>query len=196
MKKKYLALALAGVSLLTACASKDEEITPPALEAELEEDQEEVAWFKDMKTKNLKGEEIDSSIFAENDLTLVNAWNTGCPPCLAELPELEKVSKRYDNVGIKGLVIELSTRGISPGISDKERASVDKILEGAQAKYEQILVWEDLLDTAFVYYLEAFPTTFFLDSQGEIVYIMAGAKDEDGWVETIDKVLELVKDEE
>lgn len=61
-----------------------------------------------MQTEDIKGNKVDSSIFSENKLTVINLWNTGCTPCITEIPELDKLNKYYADKGvsIKGLVFE------------------------------------------------------------------------------------------
>lgn len=53
----------------------------------------------------LDGNKADSSLFAENKLTLVNVWNVGCTPCVQEIPILDQLNKEYEGKGvaIKGL---------------------------------------------------------------------------------------------
>ncbi len=52
--------------------------------------------FKEMKTEDINGNKVDSSIFSKYKLTVVNVWNTGCTPCVGEIPTLDKLNKEYE----------------------------------------------------------------------------------------------------
>ena len=52
--------------------------------------------FKEMQTTDINGNTVDSSIFSEKKLTLVNVWNRGCTPCIDEIPILDKLNKEYE----------------------------------------------------------------------------------------------------
>lgn len=43
----------------------------------------------------------------KGSLLLVNLWATWCPPCLAELPSLEKLQETYADRGLKVIAISL-----------------------------------------------------------------------------------------
>lgn len=49
-----------------------------------------------MKTEDINGNKVDSSIFSKYKLTVVNVWNTGCTPCVGEIPTLDKLNKEYE----------------------------------------------------------------------------------------------------
>ena len=51
--------------------------------------------FTNMNTTDLDGNKVDSSIFANNKVTLVNVWNVGCTPCVNEIPDLDKLNSEY-----------------------------------------------------------------------------------------------------
>lgn len=143
--------------------------------------------FKNMKTTDLNGEEVDADVFAENKLTVVNVWGTWCTPCVDEIPELEEVSKAYEGKGvaIKGLLYEMEA-----GISDESRVAAEDILAKAGAKYQQLVASEEMHESALLQNLQAFPTTYFVDSEGNIIGQVEGSMDAQGWMETIDEYLE------
>lgn len=143
--------------------------------------------FKNMKTTDLNGEEVDADVFAENKLTVVNVWGTWCTPCVDEIPELEEVSKAYEGKGvaIKGLLYEMEA-----GISDESRAAAEDILAKAGAEYQQLVASEEMHESALLQNLQAFPTTYFVDSEGNIIGQVEGSMDAQGWMETIDEYLE------
>ena len=144
--------------------------------------------FKEMKTEDIHGNKVDSSIFSKYKLTVVNVWNTGCTPCVDEIPTLDKLNKEYEKKGvsIKGLLLESGV-----GLNDEEKKTVEDILKKAKSTYQQLTVSEDMLQDKTLI-LQAFPTTFFVDKDGNIVDSIEGSNDYDGWKAKIDEVLEKV----
>ena len=145
--------------------------------------------FKNLDTEDLDGNKIDKSIFAANKLTMVNVWNTGCTPCVEEIPILDKLNKEYKDKGvsIKGLLLESTV-----GLNEEERKTVNEILSKANATYQQILTSQSMLDDETLL-LQAFPTTFFVDKDGKIVDSIEGSNDYDGWKAKIEEVLKKVE---
>ena len=45
------------------------------------------------KTKNLYGKKINSDIFKNNKITMVNIFTTWCNPCIEEMPDIAKLYK-------------------------------------------------------------------------------------------------------
>ena len=144
--------------------------------------------FKEMKTEDINGNKVDSSIFSKYKLTMVNVWNTGCSPCISEIPTLDKLNKEYEKKGvsIKGLLLESGV-----GLNDEEKKTVEDILKKAKSTYQQLTVSEDMLQDKTLI-LQSFPTTFFVDKDGNIVDSIEGSNDYDGWKAKIDEVLEKV----
>ena len=144
--------------------------------------------FKEMKTEDINGNKVDSSIFSKYKLTVVNVWNTGCTPCVDEIPTLVKLNKEYEKKGvsIKGLLLESGV-----GLNDEEKKTVEDILKKAKSTYQQLTVSEDMLQDKTLI-LQSFPTTFFVDKDGNIVDSIEGSNDYDGWKAKIDEVLEKV----
>ena len=144
--------------------------------------------FKEMKTEDINGNKVDSSIFSKYKLTVVNVWNTGCTPCVGEILTLDKLNKEYEKKGvsIKGLLLESGV-----GLNDEEKKTVEDILKKAKSTYQQLTVSEDMLQDKTLI-LQSFPTTFFVDKDGNIVDSIEGSNDYDGWKAKIDEVLEKV----
>ncbi|CEQ29801.1 thioredoxin [[Clostridium] sordellii] len=145
--------------------------------------------FKNMKTTNINGNKVDGSIFADKKLTLINVWNTGCTPCIDEIPILDKINKEYETKGvsIKGLILESGL-----GLKDKEKKVVEEILEKSKATYQQLILSSEMLDSDVFKMLDVVPTTFFVDKNGNIVEKVEGANDYKGWKNKIKEVLKKV----
>lgn len=198
MKNKFLVftlttLCLSTTLLFTGCGTtKSSESTKKeqTTEATSSQDFSDDGVFSNLSTTDLSGNPIDSSTFKENKITLVNAWNIGCTPCIDELPDLAKLNEEYKEKGaaIKGLYFNFAE-----DISDDEMSQIQDVLSNANATYPQLRLTKDLYAKDSLKNIMAFPTTFVIDSNGKILDKLEGSKDYDGWKEVIDKYLAEVE---
>ena len=146
--------------------------------------------FSNLKTTDLDGNPVDASIFKENKLTLVNAWNIGCTPCVEEIPTLDKLNREYEKKGvaIKGLYFNFAET-----IGDDEKKQIDAVLSDANATYQQLQLTSDMYQTSTMQEVMAFPSTFIVDSNGTILDKIEGSNDYDGWKAVIETYLAKVE---
>ena len=113
--------------------------------------------------ENLALESVDSSIFAEKDLTVLNVWGTFCGPCINEMPELGEWQRPLpENVQIIGLVADVA------GKEDKEHIELaNMILEKTNAQFTNIIPNNDFAE--LLSGVVGVPTTFFINKEGKIV---------------------------
>lgn len=113
------------------------------------------------QTVDMEGNEVDSAeLFAEHKITMVNVWTSWCPPCKAELPDLEKINAEFAEKG--GAVVGVLYDSAEEGAIDSAK---DTIAETG-VTYRMLLAPEDAED---VFPVEAYPTTWFFDETGEVV---------------------------
>ena len=114
---------------------------------------------------DLDGNKADSSLFSENEFTVVNFWFSGCKPCVAELGELDKLNKRISEQG--GEVIGINVETLDGNEQNIETAK--QILETKGASYRNIY-FDSASDAGkFSLGIMAFPTTYVIDKNGNIV---------------------------
>lgn len=145
--------------------------------------------FQTMETVDIEGNQVDSSVFAENTLTLVNLWNVGCTPCINELPELAKLKREYEGKGVAVKGLYYTKTGT---LSEEEREDIKDILEKAGAGYQQLIISEDMLSGGDVGSI--LPNTYVVDAEGNIVNEVAGSRDYEGWKEFIEDELQKVEE--
>ena len=63
--------------------------------------------FPQFEGKDLDGNSVDSSLFANNAFTVVNFWFSGCKPCVDEMDDLDALNQRIKEQG--GEVIGVNT---------------------------------------------------------------------------------------
>ena len=114
-----------------------------------------------LNTTDLDGNAIDSAeLFAKAKVTMVNCWATWCGPCKGELPELGEMAKELEAQGCQlvGLCID--------AMDDDVAAEARSILSDAGAAYLNLRFTDELEKDLS---LMAYPTTFFVDSEGKLL---------------------------
>ena len=111
-------------------------------------------------TYDMEAQPVDESIFSGYDLTMVNIWATWCGYCVQEMPELAKLKDMLpENVNLITICDDATTETeLAYTILQQTGATNFQTLMGTQEIYDQ-----------FLYQVYAFPTTYFLDSQGNPV---------------------------
>lgn len=145
--------------------------------------------FPQFDGKDLDGNKVDSSIFAENAVTVVNFWFNECKPCVEELSEMNALNDRIKEQG--GEVI-----GVNVGALDGDEqniATAKQILETKGAKYRNIYFDSDSDAGKFALGVTAFPTTYVIDRNGNIVgEALLGGIDNDDNLNTLQSTIDEV----
>ena len=109
----------------------------------------------------------------------MNIWGSWCGPCVHEIPELQKL---YENMKEKNVNVV----GIAQD-SGSDLDAVKEVLDKNNVTYHNIIPEGDV--EGFVMSLQAFPTTVFIDSNGNIVGGIQGARDLEGFTKIVDEIL-------
>lgn len=110
-------------------------------------------------SQTLNGEKIDSSVLEDHKLTAINLWATWCGPCIQELPELQKL---YEDMPEGTNLLSICTDG------EEESELAKKIQDESGMKYPTIVANKEMLE-GFLANVQSFPTTIFVDSEGNMV---------------------------
>ena len=139
--------------------------------------------------KDLDGNEVDQSVFANAKLTMMNIWATFCGPCINEMPELgELAAEGGTDYQIIGVCADLN--GTEDMLEDAK-----EIVSQTKANYLHLQPAEDLYPVLTA--SSSVPVTFFFDSEGKLVGKgILGAQDKDTWSQVISERLEMVKADE
>lgn len=134
--------------------NSEEENKIPAPEFELKDQYGQVHKLSDYKGKTI----------------LLNFWATWCPPCRAELPDIQKIYEEYSTEGEEALVV-LGVAG--PGMGEeKSQEEIVAFLEENGYTYPVLMdeTWELFQE----YGIYAFPTTFMIDREGNVFGYASG----------------------
>ncbi len=109
---------------------------------------------------DLDGSPVNTAdVFAGHKVTMVNIWEVGCQPCKEEMPELEKLNKTFEEQDCQIIgVCMFTTVDDTPKVND--------ILEEAGVTYLNLIAPQSHEKLNAV---DAFPTTYFVDSEGRIL---------------------------
>ena len=175
MKKRFFSCLassiLAAVSVFSSCSVYAQDV----------EDYVQIADELDFETVDIEGNSISSAdLFAEHKITMVNIWASWCGPCVSELPELEELNKEFQekDAAIVGLLYD----------GDDEQGLLDakEIIEMTGVTYTILLPWDTMWEEV---YTEVFPTTFFVNSEGEVVGDMIVGAIPELYTEALDELL-------
>ena len=154
--------------------------------------QTDTSVFITLDTQTLDGQPFTHDEFGTSRLTLVNVWETTCPACLGEMPDLQKISEHYDPsefriVGVCADAVD-QDGSVDPGRHEKAIG----LMKDAGVTFTNLLPSAEL--SKFIRATVAgFPTSFFVDSEGNVVDVSVGAKDEARWKAYIDGQLSSLK---
>ena len=173
-----LALAVISILILAGCER-------PATD----EEQSTAELAKDFPIDLYRGEELlggpstsFKQILEHEKPIVLNFWAALCPPCRAEMPDIQKVSERYDDrVIFFGL-------DVGPfqllGTRDQARHVLNMLdISYPSGSTEDGKVIQD-------YEISSMPTTFFITANGEIQRKWAGLLNEEKLVDLVEELLE------
>lgn len=110
----------------------------------------------DFKLKDLHGNELSLSDL-KGKKVFINFWATWCPPCKAEMPEIEKIYQETKNSDLVIVAVEIGEPlGTVKPFIDNNKYNFKVVLDSDQS-------------VATKYSISAIPTSYFIDKNGYIV---------------------------
>ena len=148
----------------------------------------DVQKFPSFEGKDLDGNEVKSNeLFSANAVTVVNFWFTTCSPCVGELGELDALNKELADKG--GALI-----GVNAFTLDGDETAIadaKDVLAKKGATYQNVYFDSSSAAGAFTSNIFAFPTTYVVDRNGNIVgEPIVGAITEKNQAETLQSLID------
>lgn len=224
--KKFAAYLLAGIlcfAALTACSSNEQPVStelPAAARSDVSSDPVAPAETSDIgeeisdktsdtsssdstgtplgefTTQDINGQTYTQDIFKDYELTLVNVFATWCSPCVAELPDLEKLHNQMADQGVNVIGVLLDVLD-SEGEMDPESVERAELLVEKTGVTYLILVPDSTYFNGRLAGIEAIPETFFVDKNGNIVgETYTGSASLEDWTAIVEKELANLKESE
>jgi thiol-disulfide isomerase/thioredoxin len=126
---------------------------------------------RDFTLESLDGDSVTLSDL-RGQWALVNFWATWCPPCVSEMPYLQRVSEEREIAVL--------------GVNFKEKAdTVSKFVEKNGITFPVLMNPDDLL--VLFYQARSLPRTYVIDPDGNIALRIIGAVDEERFEEWLDE---------
>ncbi|HEV2056758.1 MAG TPA: TlpA disulfide reductase family protein [Methylomirabilota bacterium] len=102
-------------------------------------------------------------------VVFLNFWATWCPPCMEEMPAMERLWQRYKDQGLVVIALSMDSAGAKV---------VKPFIE--QAKYTYRVALDPKMEIAELYGARSVPSTFIIDRSGTLRAIALGPRDWDG----------------
>ncbi|WP_053956541.1 TlpA family protein disulfide reductase [Inediibacterium massiliense] len=160
-------------------------IFKPTLPTHDEHTAELMGAFPSFEAMDINHNSISSSIFKDYPLTMIHIWATYEDPCIDQIPDLQNLysEMKKQNVNIIGIIEDAQ---------DHEELA-QKILSQNKVTYSNIIP-DKILQTKFLNTLSSYPTSIFVDQQGNIVgKPIIGSKSKEEYKKNIIETLELIK---
>lgn len=120
----------------------------------------------DFEVFDENGNKVKLSDFKGKPIVL-NFWATWCYYCKVEMPDFDKAFKNYPEVQF-----------LMVNATDGDRETMEKAKEYVEKEgYSFKCLYDTNLDAVSSYYITSFPSTFFIDKNGNLVTRGSGALD-------------------
>lgn len=193
MKKLFKIFFVCAVALsLFACNKKTDNLVQENNTKEVQETEASTINLESMPIERFDFQTLEiqegnivksEDFYKEKALTLVNVWGTFCSPCKEEMPDLANLGEEYkDKINFLGVVVDTNAS------MDTNVEEAIEILNKAGVTYTNIMPNPTTEDS--LVHITAIPTTFFVNSEGQVLGGFVGKKDKASIAATIDKLLE------
>ncbi|MFP5527539.1 TlpA family protein disulfide reductase [Peptococcus simiae] len=142
-------------------------------------------------------ETIDGKAFTSDDLkghklTLVNLMGTFCNPCIAEMPDLEKLNQEMKDKGVQviGVVVDTTDGGkdVPESIEKAQKIKKETGVTYPLCKPDDVILGQVLKGVT------TFPSSYLVDENGKVVGEgYAGARTFDQWKDIVNSALAQVE---
>ncbi len=115
----------------------------------------------------------------------LNFWATWCPPCRAEMPDIQKLYETYDTEGDDALIV-LGVAAPDYG-DEKDEEGIKNFLKENGYTYPVLMDTDAELFSAYGIY--SYPTTFMIDRDGNVFGYASGQLSEDTMKSIIEQTM-------
>jgi len=119
----------------------------------------------------------------EGKVVFLNFWATWCPPCRSEMPHIEEIYNQYNNSE------DVIILGVAAPNVGKEGSKEDIIEFLEENGYTFPVVFDNTVEVMQEYYIEALPSTFIIDEDGNVDKYIPGAMDKNTMEQLIEETL-------
>ncbi len=102
----------------------------------------------------------------DNKVTMINIWGTFCGPCISEMPALGEIERRYKDKGFEIVGLTCDVYDIKGNYDERVIDDAKAIIEDTGITYPVLVAPTELILNIGLQYV---PTTYFLDSEGNVL---------------------------
>lgn len=121
---------------------------------------------KDFSLKNLDEEVVTLSAL-RGKVVVVNFWATWCPPCVREMPSMEKLNQHFKGKGLRVLAVNQ--------LEDEDQVFAFTGQLALEPDFD--ILFDSDSQVARDFKIHGLPTTFVIDKQGRIRYRAIGGRE-------------------
>ena len=131
------------------------------------------------------------SLISGNKVTMLNFWGTFCGPCIGEMPDLGDLERKYKDQGFEILGLTSDIVDYQGNMDESLIGEAEDIAADTGVTYPILITSMELMDYT---QLMAFPTTYFVDAQGNMLRDpVVGSQSREAWEKIITELLEAQK---
>jgi len=131
--------------------------------------------------ETLEGEKRKLSDF-RGEPVMINFWATWCPPCKAEMPDMERFYKDH----------KVTIFSVNLTQQESNQKTVEKFVDTYDLTFPIML--DKQIDVADTYLVQTIPTTYILDSEGKVFHKMIGPMNYDDMVAKFEEAKQETND--
>lgn len=104
----------------------------------------------------------------QGKVVFLNFWATWCPPCIKEMPDIEKIYNEYGKNQEDVIILAVANPSSEkyPNNADISKEEIITFLD--ENGYTFPVVFDETGQLLMEYFISAFPTTFLIDKEGNI----------------------------
>lgn len=167
---------------ITGCAGEEKAtVKEPEKTGTTEEETTSYVLFPEFDSVTIFGESVDSSIFADAEITMVNIWGTFCGPCINEMPDLEELHQDMpEGCAIVGVLSDV--------YGEQNLDEAIRIATDTGVTYMNIVPDEILYDF-LSRNITGVPTTLYVDADGNILGGVVGARSKEDYKTILENLI-------
>ena len=119
----------------------------------------------DFTFPGLDGKKVSLSDY-KGKVVLVNIWATWCPPCVKEMPSMEKLYRKFKGENFEILAVSIDEPGLK---------AVAPFMEKTRLTFPALIDSKGAIKS--VYRISAIPESFIIDKQGFLIKKIVGPLD-------------------
>ncbi len=123
----------------------------------------------DLALKSVDGRDVRLKDVIGGKVALVDYWATWCAPCLAAMPHLDELNKRFKDRGftVLGVMIDANAARIGPDFIRKRNLSYPNLLDDDAVQSEKVIGT-----------VTGIPMLLLVNREGKVLEVFGGGLDE------------------